>query len=53
MASDQVDGATPPEDESPPLLGSWRRMYLLVIGALAAVVVVFTALTRIYGGGPR
>jgi hypothetical protein len=29
----------------PPLLGSWRAIYLLVLGELAALVVLFVALT--------
>jgi hypothetical protein len=30
----------------PPLLGTWRRLYLLVLGELAALVIGFYALTR-------
>jgi len=30
----------------PPLLGSWRNLYLLVLGELAVVVLLFWALTR-------
>ncbi|MGD9765026.1 MAG: hypothetical protein AB7V27_15070 [Candidatus Binatia bacterium] len=33
-------------DEEPPLLGSWRNFYLLVLGELAALVLLFYALTR-------
>jgi hypothetical protein len=32
--------------EPPPLLGSWRTLYLLLLAELAAVVVLFYALTR-------
>jgi hypothetical protein len=35
-------GETPP----PPVLGSWRNVYLLVVGELAGLVVLFWALTR-------
>ena len=34
------DGETPP-----PLLGSWRNLYLLVLGELVLLVVIFYALT--------
>ena len=30
----------------PPLLGSWRKLYLLVLGELAVLVLLFYALTR-------
>jgi hypothetical protein len=36
------------DDERPPFLGSWRRVYLLVIGALAAEVVIGSLLSWIY-----
>jgi len=32
--------------EPPPLLGSWRKLYLLVVVELGALVLVFYALTR-------
>jgi hypothetical protein len=32
-------------DEPPPLLGSWRNLYLLLIVELAAVVAGFALLT--------
>ena len=36
----------PERDEvAPPLLGSWRAIYALVIGELAALVAVFYAIT--------
>ncbi len=37
-----------PEDplEPPPLLGSWRNVYLLIVGVLAALIALFYALTR-------
>ena len=45
-------GASPPErpelDDAPPLLGSWRNIYLLVLGTLALLVALFWALTRAY-----
>ena len=33
-------------DEPPPLLGSWRAIYALVLGELALLVVSLYALTR-------
>ena len=36
----------PPIDEPPPLLGSWRRLYVLVLGELMLLVLLFHALTR-------
>jgi len=32
--------------EPPPLLRSWRNLYLLLLAELAALVVLFYALTR-------
>ena len=36
---------TDPE-EAPPFLGRWRNVYLLVLGELAALIVLFYALAR-------
>lgn len=33
-------------DEPPPFLGSWRNVYLLLLGELALLTAVFYALTR-------
>jgi hypothetical protein len=40
--------ARPELDDAPPLLGSWRNIYLLVLGCLALLVALFWALTRAY-----
>ena len=45
--------ASPPEpphppEEPPPLLGSWRALYLVVIGSLALWVGLGWLLTRVY-----
>ena len=32
--------------DPPPVLGSWRRIYLLVVVELAVLIVLFHALTR-------
>ena len=33
-------------DDQPPILGSWRNIYLLVLGELGVLVGLFYALTR-------
>ncbi len=33
-------------EEPPPLLGSWRNLYLVVIGNLGLTVLLFWLLTR-------
>ncbi|MDC0713695.1 hypothetical protein POL68_34835 [Stigmatella sp. ncwal1] len=38
----------PELDDTPPLLGSWRNIYLLVLGNLALLIALFWALTRAY-----
>jgi len=46
---DAPDSPERPElDDVPPLLGSWRNIYLLVLGTLALLVALFWALTRAY-----
>lgn len=35
-------------DDAPPLLGSWNRVYALVLGVLLAQVIAYYALTRFY-----
>ena len=47
-----VSPSTPPPphrpemDDAPPVLGSWRNIYLFVLGTLAVLVIAFWALTR-------
>jgi hypothetical protein len=43
--SDRADSPAGAPDAPPPLLSSWRNLYLLVIGELAALVLFFYALT--------
>ncbi len=54
-----TDSSKPPEpavaskprpelDDAPPLLGSWRNIYLFVLGSLAVFIALFWALTRAY-----
>ena len=38
----------PELDDAPPLLGSWRNIYLLVLGTLALLIALFWVLTRAY-----
>jgi hypothetical protein len=38
----------PELDDAPPVLGSWRNIYFLVLGCLALLVALFWALTRAY-----
>ncbi|WP_164890990.1 hypothetical protein [Botryobacter ruber] len=36
------------QEHRPPILGSWKKLYLLVLGNLAFLVVVFYFLTKYY-----
>ncbi len=38
----------PMPDEPPPFLGSWRKVYALVLAYLAAVITVFWIFTRYF-----
>lgn len=38
----------PELDDAPPILGSWRNIYLVVLGTLAVLVVLFWMLTEAY-----
>ncbi len=38
----------PPPEEAPPILGSWRRMYVLVLAVLVAGIGLFAWLTQVY-----
>ncbi len=35
-------------DEAPPVLGSWKRVYLLVLGLLVLVIAALYAFMRIF-----
>jgi len=35
-------------EERPPILGSWNKIYLIVLGNLAFLIVLFIALTRYF-----
>ena len=36
------------EDEPPPILGSWRRIYIIVLIYLAFLVIGFYVFTRVF-----
>lgn len=53
MSAKHDDDGTPHDpregaelDARPPLLGSWRNIYWVVVASLVVSVVAFTALTR-------
>lgn len=39
---------TAPEEEKPPVLGSWNRLYAVVLAWLAALIVIFYIFTNIF-----
>lgn len=41
-------GSPDRREEPPPILSSWRRLYLLVLAGLAAYIVLFYVFTRVY-----
>ena len=38
----------PELDDVPPLLGSWRNIYFVVLGTFAVLVLLFWLLTSVY-----
>lgn len=46
--STEAPAPRPELDDAPPLLGSWRNIYLLVLGTFVLFVAVFWALTKVY-----
>jgi hypothetical protein len=38
----------PVEDEPPPIFGTWRRFYLLILCYLALLIVAFYIFTRVF-----
>lgn len=51
MSPDQplpAPGPRPELDDAPPLLGSWRNIYLLVLGTFVLLVALFWVLTEAY-----
>jgi hypothetical protein len=47
MTEPTRDG-TPDPEEAPPILGSWPRLYALVIGVLAAQMVIYWIITKVF-----
>ena len=43
-----IPALRPEMDATPPLLGSWRNIYLVVLGNLAVLVLLFWLLARAY-----
>jgi len=37
-----------PDDEPPPFLGTWRRVYTFVLVYLAALILLFYVFTRMF-----
>lgn len=35
-------------EERPPILGSWNKIYLVVLGNLAFLIIIFILLTRYF-----
>jgi hypothetical protein len=48
VSDDRVESARPEMDDKPPLLGSWRNIYAVVLGTLAIIIVVCALITRAY-----
>jgi len=42
------DEKRPELDDAPPVLGSWRNIYGLVLGVLCAIVVALAVITKVY-----
>lgn len=40
-----------PEDEPPPVLGTWRRLYTAVVAYLFVLIGLFYLFTVIFSGG--
>ena len=38
----------PPEEEPPPILGTWRRLYAIVVLYLVATIVAFYVFERMF-----
>lgn len=38
----------PDLDDTPPILGSWRTIYVVVVANLAVLILVFWALSELY-----
>jgi hypothetical protein len=45
---DTVSRNAPMPDDPPPILGTWKRLYIFVLCFLAAVIALFYAFTRFF-----
>jgi hypothetical protein len=43
-----VHPTTPDGEEPPPIVGSWRVIYAVVIGNLALLIILFYVFTRVF-----
>jgi hypothetical protein len=48
MLDDKHENAKPVIDEPPPFLGTWPRVYIMVIGYLAVLIGLFFAFTKAF-----
>lgn len=46
--ADVAPAHRPELDDAPPLLGSWRNIYIVVLGTFVLFVAVFWVLTEVY-----
>jgi len=49
MAAEPPATAPPPVEDIPPPLGTWRRLYALVLGVLAVEIFLLALLARAFG----
>ena len=49
MAAEKPADVAVPETDFRPPLGAWRRLYALVLGVLAAEIVLLALLARAFG----
>ena len=47
-AGTSADAVSREAEDVPPILGTWRRMYFLVMAFFFALVLVFAWLTQVY-----
>jgi hypothetical protein len=43
----QIPNPEDHEDAKPPVLGTWNNVYILVIGFLVVLILIFTFLTKV------
>ncbi|CAH0994466.1 hypothetical protein EMA8858_00576 [Emticicia aquatica] len=45
MKNNDINSPSEAETDSPPILGTWRNVYTLVVGTLVLLIVLFYAFT--------